>query len=177
MGLWGLGSNDSRLGNIPDLPCLLSFQQEREMGMELPGRRIARLVRFRYFRLYKLQGIFQCRLQHGSTHLGDITSGVHAEILRLECTNTKSTPADYWRFPPCVLVFSKRAVRQKCAYTACSVLADSWDSATFSSIFLHSNRILFPSQVHARPTATTHRVLREHKPLGGFLDHRFCSKQ
>lgn len=73
----------------------LPFQKEREMGVELPGCRIARLVRFRYFHLFKLQGVFQCRFQHGSTHLGDITSGVHAEILRLACMNTKPTPADY----------------------------------------------------------------------------------
>jgi len=95
MVLWRLGSNYSRLGNFRDFYYSLPFQQEGEMGVELLGCRIVRLVRIRYFHLHKLQSIFQCLLQHGSSCLGNIASGVYAEILYLACTNTKLTIANY----------------------------------------------------------------------------------
>ena len=84
-----LGSDDRRLGNLCNLPRLVSIQQEGELGAELHRLWIDSLVHPGHLALSLPQGLFQCRLQRGPVHPCNSAGSFHTQGLLLAPAETR----------------------------------------------------------------------------------------
>ncbi len=77
MAVWRVGRDDRGVGSLSRFHRQLSFSQQREMGVELPGGGIDGLVHLGYVALGLLSRLLQCHFQHRLADTGRAAASRH----------------------------------------------------------------------------------------------------